>query len=254
MHKLLTLLALCSLSVCAADWRESWNEVGAFVTVSADNVISPPNTVAAISDVAIIAAQSQANAVKADLLEQATAESEAKADAFEAVIQAREGTLWIDAFNVLRIGERAVSPETGVTAEIVRFEPMVSTDGTYFVNRTFAYFSRDPGYTPTVRIGQNLAATNEWSQATVTGSYLTNSVLIAGTLYDSLFVTEFTTPVAWSNAFARVVSEVRGATTNQTLFAVQNGIEVQGESPLTLIATSGTNEIRIIGGVWCLPR
>lgn len=250
---ILFIMSLPAIVGLSADWRESWTEVGAFVTVS-DNGISPPNTVAAISDVAIIAAQSQANAVKADLLEQATAEAEAKADAFEAVIQAREGTLWIDAFNVLRIGERAVSPETGVTAEIVRFEPMVSTDGTYFVNRTFAYFSRDPGYTPTVRIGQNLAATNEWSQATVTGSYLTNSVLIAGTLYDSLFVTEFTTPVAWSNAFARVVSEVRGATTNQTLFAVQNGIEVQGESPLTLIATSGTNEIRIIGGIWCLPR
>ena len=254
MHKLLTLLALCSLSVCAADWRESWNEVGAFVTVSADNVLSPPNTVAAISDVAIIAAQSQANAVKADLLEQATAEAEAKADAFEAVIQAREGTLWIDAFNVLRIGERAVSPETGVTAEIVRFEPMVSSDGTYFVNRTFTFFSRDPGYTPTVRIGQNLNDTNSWFQAEVVNSYLTNNILIAGSLYDSLYVTEFRTPVNWSNAAARVTSEVRGATTNQTLFGVQNGIEVQGESPLTLIATSGTNQIRIIGGVWCLPR
>lgn len=254
MHKFIVLFAVASLSIFAADWRENWRELGAFVTVSPEGVISPANTVPAISEVAQLAAQAVANAAKADLLEQATAEADAKATEFEQVIQAREGTLWIDAFNVLRIGERAVSPETGVTAEIVRFEAQVSSDEETFLNRTFSFFSRDPGYTPTVRIGQNLTATNEWSQAPVVNSYLTNGVEIAGTLYDSLFVTEFTTPRAWSNAFARVVSEVRGASTNQTLFLVNNGIEVKGEAPLTLIATSGTNQIRIIGGVWCLPQ
>lgn len=251
---LLLLVFLPAMVGLSADWRNDWREVGTFLTVDTDGNINPPGAVATINALAVIAAQSQANAIKADLLEQATADATAAAEEFEAVVQAREGTIWVDSMNVLRIGERAVNPEADVTAEIIKFEPQISSDATYFVNRTFSFFSRDPGYTPTVRIGQNLKDTNAWFQATVLNSYLTNDVLVGGTLYSSLFVTEFTIPKSWSNAFARVVSEVRGASTNQTLFAVRNGIKLKGEDPLTLIATSGTNQIRIIGGVWCLPR
>lgn len=254
MKKWVLIFLLPTLVGLSADWRENYLEVGTFLTVSPTGEISPTGAVATINALAVIAAKSQANAVRADLLAEATADAEAKAEAFEAIVQAREGTIWIDSMNVPRIGERSIDSQANVTSEIVRFDPKVYEDGEYFVNRTFAFFSIDPGYVPSVRIGNNLADSNSWFQASSVASYTTNGILIGGTLYDSVFVNEFRIPKAWSNAYARVVSEVRGATTNMTLFVVRNGIKLKGEDPLSLSVDYGTNKVRIVGGIWCLPK
>jgi len=220
--------------------------------VTAGGNLSPSGVVASVSQLASLAAQSTANAQAAQLLQQAQSETTAKADAFEAMLAAREGTVWIEAFNVLRIGDKA-SVNTNITAEIIKTEWNVRSDATNVFHRLYTFFSEDTGYDPVTRIGKSLSNTNTWEQATTVSNWLAN-VTIGSTTYQDCSVSEFAVPKAWSNAFMRVGSEVRGVGTNQTDFPVNNGIKVKGEEPLTLVMTYGTNKLRIVGGVMCIPK
>ncbi|MDD5706752.1 MAG: hypothetical protein PHR35_12590 [Kiritimatiellae bacterium] len=248
MMRAIAILMLC-LSVAAH--AGEWVERGQTLMVRPDGSLSPTNAAAEVSSLAAIAAQSVANAQAASLLAQGLSNTTAKADVFDATLAALEGTIWIRSFNVLSIGE-SVAPDTNITATIIKFDDRYGHDETMWSNRVYTFFSADPGYDPITRIGQSLAGTNLWEEATIYASYHTN-IVVGETSYEDVSVTEFGVPLAWSQALARVACEVRGAGTNQTNFRVNNGIEVRGETPLTLIATYGTNQIRIIGGNACRP-
>lgn len=248
MIRYLACVLLSASIVCA----ETRAKVGDVVMVTAGGNLSPSGVVASVSQLATLAAQSTANAQSAQLLQQAQTETDAKADAFEALLAAREGTVWIEAFNVLRIGDKA-SVNTNITAEIIKTEWNVRSDATNVFHRLYTFFSEDTGYDPVTRIGKSLANTNTWEQATTVSNWLAN-VTIGSTVYQDCSVSEFAVPKAWSNAFMRVGSEVRGVGTNQTDFPVNNGIKVKGEEPLTLVMTYGTNKLRIVGGVMCIPK
>jgi hypothetical protein len=240
------------LLLCLPGAAQTRRLVGTMLMVRPDMTLAPSNAAASVMQLADAAARTALNAERVNLVAEGVAGCEAKADAFEALLQAREGTMWIDAWNVLRIGEREVE-QTDITAQIIRFQPRVQNDGTNFWNRVYTFFSEDPGYEPITRIGRSLRATNEWVQATVRSSYLTN-ITVGATAYEGVAVTEFATPGTWTSAFARVSSQVRGATTNQVYFPVNNGIQVKNEAPLTLVATWGTNSLRIVGGLVCIPQ
>lgn len=242
----------CLLFAAVTLRAETRTKVGDVVMVTAGGSLSPSGAVASVSQLATLAAQSTANAQSAQLLLQAQAETDAKADAFEALLAAREGTVWVEAFNVLRIGDKT-TVNTNITAEIIQTAWRVRSDATNVYHRLYTFFSEDTGYDPVTRIGQSLSNTNTWQQATISSNWLEN-VTLGSTVYEDCAVTEFAVPKAWSNAFMRVGSQVRGVGTNQTDFPVNNGIKVKGEEPLTLVATYGTNKIRIVGGVVCIPK
>ncbi len=248
MIKLVSCLLFAACTLCA----ETRAKVGDVVMVTAGGNLSPSGAVASVSQLATLAAQSTANAQAAQLLQQAQTETEAKADAFEALLSAREGTVWIEAFNVLRIGEKE-TVNTNITAEIIKTEWRVRMDATNVYHRLYTFFSEDTGYDPVTRIGRSISNTNTWEQATTVSNWLAN-VTIGSTVYQDCSVSEFGVPKAWSNAFMRVGSEVRGVGTNQTDFPVNNGIKVRGEEPLTLVLTYGTNKLRVVGGVLCVPK
>lgn len=247
MKKLIGLALSLSLNACAGTVK-----VGDVVMLTPSNDLMPTGVVVSVTQLATVAAQSAANAQSAALLQAALAETTAKGDAYEAMYQAREGTIWIESFNVWRIGEKA-SVNTNITAEIIKADFKYKTVGTNNFHRLYTFFSEDPGYDPFVRVGRALGSTNGWDSANVTSNYLAN-VTVGATTYQDCSVTEFTTPTVWSNAFMRVGSEVRGASTNAVNFPVNNGIKVGTENPLTLIATYGTNKVRIVGGVACVPK
>ena len=161
MMRFLSCLLLVAGIVCA----ESRIKVGDVVMVTAGGDLSPSGAVASVSQLATLAAQSTANAQAAQLLQQAQSETTAKADAFEALLAAREGTVWIEAFNVLRIGDKA-SVNTNITAEIIKTEWNVRSDATNVFHRLYTFFSEDTGYDPVTRIGKSLSNTNTWEQAT----------------------------------------------------------------------------------------
>lgn len=248
MIRSLVCLFLVALTVHA----ETRTKVGDVVMITAGGDLSPSGAVASVSQLASLAAQATANVQAAQLVQQAQVETEAKADAFETLLAAREGTVWIEAFNVLRIGEKS-TVNTNITAEIIKTEWQVRSDATNVYHRLYTFFSEDTGYDPVTRIGQSLKNTNTWEQATITSNWLAN-VTLGSTTYEDCAVTEFGVPKAWSNAFMRVGSQVRGVGTNQTDFPVNNGIKVKGEEPLTLVLTYGTNKLRVVGGVLCVPK
>lgn len=227
-------------------------KVGDVVMVTAGGDLSPTGAVVSVVQLASVAAQSAANAQSAELLQTALAETTAKGDAYEAMYQAREGTIWIESFNVWRIGAKA-TVNTNITAEVIKAECMFKTVGTNYYHRLYTFFSEDPGYDPYVRVGRALGTTNGWDSANITSNYLAD-VTLGATTYQDCAVTEFTTPTSWGSAFMRVGSDVRGASTNAVNFRVNNGIQVGDEEPLTLIATYGTNKVRIVGGSACVPH
>lgn len=248
MIRYLVSVLFIAVTVCA----ETRTKVGDVVMITGGGDLSPSGVVASVSQLATLAAQSTANAQAAQLLQQAQSETDAKADAFEALLAAREGTVWIEAFNVLRIGDKA-AVNTNITAEIIKTDWRVRSDATNVYHRLYTFFSEDTGYDPVTRIGKSLGNTNTWEQATTVSNWLAD-VTIGTTVYQDCSVSEFGVPKAWSNAFMRVGSEVRGVGTNQTDFPVNNGIKVKGEEPLTLVVTYGTNKLRIVGGVLCIPK
>ncbi len=227
-------------------------KVGDVVMLTPSNELMPTGVVASVTQLATVAAQSAANAQAAELLRAALAETAAKGDAYEAMYQAREGTVWIESFNVWRIGDK-ITVNTNILAEIVKADFSFKTVGTNNYHRLYTYFSEDPGYSPYVRVGRALGSTNGWDTANVTSNYLAD-VTLGETLYEDCSVTEFTTPASWGNAYMRVGSNVRGASANAVNFPVNNGVKVGTENPLTLVATYGTNKVRIVGGVVCVPK
>lgn len=248
MKKALILTLLAAAFCQAGEMRK----IGDVVMIK-NGQIEPPESAASIQQIAAIAAQSTANAAKLSLLEQAQAEAEANAEAFQQMLQAREGVLWIDSFNVLRIGEREITA-TNITAEIKMFTQNIGGDSTNVYHRAITFFNEDPGYDPIIRMGQSLKATNDWQTAVlIKPPYLTN-IVIGATEFVNCVATEFKTPRNWSNTFFRVSSAVRGAMANQTYYPVNNGVQVKNEQPLTLIASYGTNQLRIVGGVVCTPQ
>ena len=247
MIRFVLIAFACTLSAFAGTTK-----MGEVVMLTPSNELLPTGVVVSASQIATLAAKSEANAQAAQLCLEAQTEVDAKADAFEAMYQAREGTIWIEAFNVWRIGEKS-SGNTNITAEIIKADWKVRTDATNVYHRLYTFFSEDPGYSPYTRIGTSLNNTNTWQSATIVSNWLAN-VTVGSTEYQDCSVQEFGVPKAWSNAFMRVGSEVRGVTTNATMWPVNNGIKVKGEEPLTLVATYGTNKIRIVGGTVCIPK
>lgn len=247
MIRFALVIFACALSAFAGT-----SKIGDVVMVTPGNQLLPTGAVVSVTELATVAAQSTANAQAASLLQQGLAETDAKGDAFEAMYQAREGTVWIEAFNVWRIGVKE-TVNTNITAEIIKADYKFKTVGTNNFHRLYTFFSEDPGYDPFVRIGRALGVTNAWESANITSNYMSD-VTIGSTLYQDCTVTEFTTPTSWGSAFMRIGSEVRGVSTNATYFPVNNGVQVGTEKPLTLKATYGTNQLRIVGGVICIPR
>ena len=174
------LFVLSVLSVLSAR-AETRTKVGDVVMLTAAGELSPSGTVASVQQLATLAAQSTANAQSAQLLLQAKEETDAKADAFESMLAAREGTIWIEAFNVLRIGAKE-TVNTNITAEIVQTEWNVRSDASNTYHRLYTFFSEDTGYDPVTRIGQSLQDTNTWEQATTVSNWLAD-VTIGATTY-----------------------------------------------------------------------
>lgn len=246
----LSLLMLCAAAMASA---QELRKIGDFVMSTPDGKILPPESAANIADLATISAKAVANAQAAALSSQALAHVEARQSEIEALIYAQEGTLYLDAFNCLTVGP-PVAIDTNLIASIIFFEPKIRphTDPNWLVNRVTMTFSEDPGYLPIFRATSNLRTTNIWDQATIIDQGYTNR-LIGATYYQNAVFSDVLTPAAWSNAFLRASVRVRGSGTNVVNFTINNGISVRGTTPLTATFLSGTNVLKIVGGIICQP-
>lgn len=210
--------------------------------------LSPSNAVASIEEVARLQAGVIANASAADLLQQAMVSVDGRIAQVEDVIAAQERTLYIDRYNVLRLGEQVQADESDAIMRVVKDDWAIGRGSTYQTNALWGWCSVDPGFMPYVRIEKNLSSTNEWDLGIVTSQTTEHDVLIGETLYDTLYRVEFLTPIEWGAAFARLSVEVRGTSTNSTFFVANNGFSVKGNKPVSFDLTVGTNRIQCVGG------
>ena len=204
--------------------------------------LSPSNAVASIEEVARLQAGVIANASAADLLQQAMVSVDGRISQVEDVIAAQERTLYIDRYNVLRLGEQVQADESDAIMRVVKDDWAIGRGSTYQTNALGGgWCSVDPGFMPYVRIEKNLSSTNEWDLGTVTSQTTEHDVLIGETLYDTLYRVEFLTPIGMGAAFgARLSVEVRGTSTNSTFFVANNGFSVKGNKPVSFDLTVGT--------------
>ena len=210
--------------------------------------LSPSNAVASIEEVARVQAQAVANAAAADLLQEAMITCNGRISQVEDVISAQEQTLYIDKYNVLRLGEQIQTTESDATLLVVKDTWNLGRGETHQTNEVWVWCSVDPGFLPYVRLERELSTTNEWNLGTVTSQTTEHDILIGETLYDTLFRVEFLTPVEWGSAFVRGEVNVRGAGTNTTFFTANNGFAVKGKKPVSFDLTVGTNRIQCVGG------
>lgn len=249
MIKRILFLSLLAVSTHAQELRK----IGDLLMVTPGGSILPTESAASIYDLATLSAQAVANAQAAAIASQGVAQVSTRQSEIEAFVHAQEGTLYLDSFNVLTVGP-PLAVDSNLIARFVLLEPRIRfhTDPDYVVSRVTMSFSEDPGYLPTFRAGTTLGEINEWNNSEVVQAGYTNR-LIGSTYYEDAVWSEVLTPAAWTGTFWRASCDVRGSGTNIINFAVNNGISVRGKLPLTATFISGTNTLKIIGGVVCLP-
>lgn len=240
-------LILLSLS-CSAVTMERLGDFLMWFPGGGNPYLWPSNAVASIEEVARVQAQAVANASAADMLQEAMLTCNGRISQVEDVIAAQEQTLYIDKYNVLRLGEQIQTEESDATLRAVRDQWNIGQDSTWQTNVVWGWCSVDPGFLPYVRLERNLSTTNEWNLGTVTSQTVEHDILIGDTLYDTLFRVEFITPVEWGSAFVRLEVNIRGAGTNTTFFTANNGFAVKGKKPVSFDLTVGTNRIQCVGG------
>ena len=207
--------------------------------------IYPTNVAATVSDVASVTATTIAAAAKAEAVESAaTLVSDAVAGVTE-LANSLEGIGYIRG-HVLQFGA-GIEANTNVTASIVRLAP-AGVDGENSLWDAYTYFTTDPGVLPYVRYTESLGRTGTWNVATLVGEPTLDNVLVGDTLYEA-YRTRVAMPLSYTSAFFRVYADVAGGGTNQTYFPVENGVAVNGETPLTGSFIDGTNTYRFVGGV-----
>ena len=206
--------------------------------------IYPTNVAATVSDVASVTATTIAAAAKAEAVESAaTLVSEAVAGVTE-LANSLEGIGYIRG-HVLQFGT-GIEANTNVTASIICLAP-AGVDGENSLWDAYTYFTTDPGVLPYVRYTESLGRTGTWDVATLIGTPTIDNVLVGDTLYEA-YRTRVAMPLSYTSAFLRVYADVTGGGTNQNYLRIENGIAVNGVTPLTGTFVDGTNVYTFVGG------
>ena len=209
------------------------------------STIYPTNVAAEVSAVAQAVAQAEAAAAQAAAVETAAAMVSAAVAGVTEVVNSLEGIGYVRGY-VLQFGA-GIEADTNLTASIIRFDP-VGTDGTNALFDIYTYFTQDPGTLPVIRYSDSLGRSNEWSQATAVGTPELTEVTVGGTLYEA-YRNRVAMPPAYAAAYFRTFADVTGAGTNQVYMPINNGVAVNGVTPLTATMQDGTNVYRWIGGI-----
>ena len=221
----------------------SAQQIGNLVTIRNDTIY-PSNTVAAITDLAETAAQTQAALATATATAAAALMVSNSIAEIEALENARNATGYIRAF--VESFSPGIEADTNITASIIKFDSAGTTASNALWD-VYTYFTSDPGSWPVVRTSGSLMRTNAWDTANGVDVTLT-SIVVGSTEYEC-YRNRIALPMETTNMFFRVYADILGYGTNQMYFPVQNGISVNGEDPLTATLVDGTNVMQWVGGV-----
>ena len=236
----LAIVALFAASTCIAEVQ-----LGELVQVRPSGQIVPTNAVATITGVAAAAAAAEGAATAAAVAAETGVTVSNMLVDVQAIINGLEGVGYIRGY-LLDFGTGSISENTNVTATIVAFTPAVSNDATYTYSDIFTYFNESPAEFPVCHWVSSLGRTNAWETATSVSVVLTNK-LVGSTLYEC-YRNRVRVPKTYSASFFRVFAEAVQSRTGIFL-PVSNGVSPNGQTPLTLRVTSGTNVISFVGGI-----
>jgi hypothetical protein len=236
----LSIVALLAVSPCLAEVT-----IGELVQVRPSGEIVPSNAVATITGVAAAVAAAEGASTAAAVAEATGVTVSNMLVDVQSIINGLEGVGYIRGY-LLDFGTGSISENTNVTATIVAFTPAVSNDATYTYSDIYTYFNESPAEFPVCRWVSSIGRTNAWETATSVSVVLTNK-LVGTTLYEC-YRNRVRVPKTYSASFFRVFAEAVQSQTGIFL-PVRNGVSPNGQTPLTLRVTSGTNVISFVGGI-----
>ena len=241
----LAIVALFAVSPCLAEVT-----IGELVQVRPSGEIVPSNAVATITGVAAATAAAQGAATAAAVAAETGVTVSNMLVDVQSIVNGLEGVGYIRGY-LLDFGVGTISENTNVTATIVDFHAAISNDGTYVYSDIFTYFNEAPAEFPICRWTSSLGRTNAWDTATSVSVALVEH-LVGSTLYEC-YQNRVRVPVAYAAAFFRVFADAVQSQVGIFL-PVQNGVSPNGQTPLTLTVTSGTNVISFVGGIRVQPN
>ena len=236
----LAIVALLAVSPCFAEVQ-----IGELVQVRPSGQIVPSNAVATITGVAAAVAAAEGASTAAAVAAATGVTVSNMLVEVQTIINGLEGVGYVRGY-LLDFGVGGVSDNTNVTATIVDFHPAVSNDGTYVYSDVYTYFTEAPAEFPVCRWTSSLGRTNAWETATSVSVELVEH-LVGSTLYEC-YQNRVRVPVEYAAAFFRVFADAVQSQTGIFL-PVRNGVSPNGQTPLTLRVTSGTNVISFVGGI-----
>jgi len=237
-------LIVSGFAILAVAGARAIEPVAEILTVQG-TTIYPTNVAATVSDVAAVTATAIAAAAQAEAVETAATMVSSAVEGVTEIANSLEGIGYIRG-HVLQFGS-GIAANTNITASIIRLDP-AGVSGENSLWDVYTYFSAEPGVLPYVRYTETLGRTGTWDVATLVGTPTISEIQVGDTLYDA-YKTRVKMPLSYTSAFFRVYADITGAGTNQTYFPVENGIAVNGETPLTATFVDGTNTYRFVGGV-----
>lgn len=235
----LIFAALCGL--CRAQDAE-------FVMMTPDG-LSPSGAVATVTDLSsniVVAVAAQA---AADAAAQAASDVQGMVDDVTDLVNALEGIGYIRGY-MLDFGVSGSEANTNVTASIIRYDHSVSNNAEYVFSDVYTYFSEEPAEFPVVRWATSPRDDATWEELESV-SVVEDEITVGATTYEC-YRNTVQIPVSQSAAFFRVFADAVQQQVGAYL-PVRNGVKVGNEVPLSVELTQGTNQWRIVGGVFCVP-